>query len=62
MKIGKPDTIIRKTVNVGRADFTAKAADVREAQVVSDDDEEIRTRHDQYARNVHSVEDGMKLI
>lgn len=46
MKIGKPDTIIRKTVDVGRTDFTAKAADIREAQVVSDDDEKIGAWHD----------------
>lgn len=45
MEIGKPNAIIGKTVDVGRADFTAKAADVREAQVVRDDDEEVRTGH-----------------
>jgi len=45
MEISKPDTIIRKTVDVGRTNLTAKAADVREAQVVGDDDEEVWTGH-----------------
>ena len=45
MEVAKPDSIIGKTVDVGRADLTAKAADVRKAQVVRDDDEEIRAWH-----------------
>lgn len=45
MEVAKADAIIGKTVDVGRTDLTAKAADVREAQVVRDDDEEVRTWH-----------------
>jgi len=45
MEISKPNAIIGKTVDVGRTNLTAKAADVREAQIVGDDDEEVWTGH-----------------
>ena len=60
MEVAEPDAILGKTVDVGCTDLTAKAADVREAQVVRDDDEEIRTWH--VYSGIAFIDDGMELM
>lgn len=49
MEVSESNTILSNTVDVGRADLAAKTADIREAQVVSDDDEEVWSGHSECA-------------
>lgn len=48
MEVSESNAILGNTVDVGRADLAAKTADIRETQVVSDDDEEVGTGHGEY--------------
>lgn len=45
MEIRKANAILCNTVDVGSADLTAKATDIGKAQIVGDNDEEIRAGH-----------------
>lgn len=41
MKIGKPESFLGYLVDIWSADLAAKAAHVREAEVIGDNDEEV---------------------
>jgi hypothetical protein len=41
MKIGKPETFLGDLVNIRSTDLAAKAAHIREAEVIGDNDEEV---------------------